>query len=119
MPVTSETTTRDNLIAGDFPLVTDAETLITGQNLTRGAVLGRITASGKLNLSLSAAVDGSEVPYAILAEDKDATAGDQPVTVYKTGEFSEGALTIGTGHTAASIKDGLRDRGIFLKATRA
>ena len=49
----------DRLIAGDdADLVTDVGVLITGQNLTRGAVLGKITASGKLNLSLSAAVFG-------------------------------------------------------------
>jgi hypothetical protein len=119
MPVTSETTGRDNLVAGDFPRVTDAETLVSGQNLARGAVLGKITASGKLTLSLSASGDGSQTPYAVLAEAKDASGGDAACVVYKTGEFSEGALTIGTGHTAASIKDGLRDKGIFLKATRA
>ncbi|MDH5528379.1 MAG: head decoration protein [Nitrospirota bacterium] len=119
MPVTTQATTRDNLIAGDFPLVTDAETLIAGQNLVRGAVVGKITVSGKLTLSAAAAVDGSEIPYAILAADTDATAGDSPCVAYKTGEFSEGALTLGVGHTLAAIKDGLRDRGIFLKATRA
>jgi len=117
MPITTQSTTRDNLIAGDFPLVTDAETLIVGQNLVRGAVLGQITASGKLTLSVLAAADGSEVPYAILSGDTDATAGDAPCVAYKTGQFSEGALTLGVGHTAGSIKDGLRDRGIFLQAT--
>jgi len=119
MPITVQSTTRDNLLAGDFPLVTDAEILVTGQNLVRGAVLGKITASSKRTLSVLAAGDGSEIPYAVLSGDTDATAGDAPCVAYKTGQFSEGALALGAGHTAATIKDGLRDRGIYLQATRA
>jgi len=110
----------DRLFAGDFPAETSPEVLITGQNLVRGAVLGRITASGKLNLSLSAAGDGSEVPFAILAHDTDATAADNTSTpVYLTGTFNEGALTLGAAHTVTSIKVALRDRGIFLKTAQS
>ena len=113
--MTTYTYTADTLLAGSFPLTTDSVTILTGQDLTRGAVLGRITASGKFILSLSAAGDGSETPYAVLAEDVDATAADKVATVYLTGEFNEDALTIGTGHTAAGIKPGLRANSIFLK----
>jgi len=112
----TESYTPDRLHAGDFPIRSEDGTLITGQNLTRGAVLGKITASGKLNLSLSAAGDGSEVPYAILSEDMDATAADKQVIVYLSGDVNQDSLTIGAGHTAASIKDGLRDKSIFLRA---
>jgi len=106
----------DRLVASDSDLVTDTGILITGQNLVRGAVLGKITASGKLNLSLSAAADGSQTPYAILAADTDATAADNDSTpIYIAGSFNEDALTIGTAHTAASIKDGLRALDIFLR----
>lgn len=105
----------DQLIAGNSHLlVTQPITLITGQNLTRGAVLGKITASGKYNLSLSAAVDGSEVPDLILAQDADATAADVAAIGYSRGDFIEEKLTIGTGHTADSIREGLRDKGIVL-----
>ena len=55
----------DKLIAGDMPLRSRPITLISGENLTRGAVLGKITSGGKYNLSLSAAGDGSETPDAI------------------------------------------------------
>ena len=108
----------DRLIAGDdADLVTDVGVLITGQNLTRGAVLGKITASGKLNLSLSAASDGSQTPFAILARDTDATSADNDSTpIYIAGSFNQDSLTIGTAHTAASIKDGLRALGIYLKS---
>lgn len=111
----TETYTADNLIAGDHPLVTESVTVLDGQTLTRGAVLGKITASGKVVLSLAAAVDGSEVPYAILAEDVTADGADEEATAYLSGEFNEGELTIGTGHTADSIRAGLRDLSIYLK----
>jgi len=106
----------DQLIAGPLQLVTDTVTLISGQTLTRGAVLGKITASGKYTLSLAAATDGSEVPSVILADDVDASGGDKLAGVYLAGEFNAGAMTFGTGHTAASTKDALRDAGIHLKS---
>ena len=70
--------------------------------------------SGKYLLSLAAAVDGSQVPDAILAEDCDASGGDKEAMVYERGDFIEDALTIGTGHTAATIREGLRTKGIFM-----
>jgi hypothetical protein len=110
------TDASDNLHGGDFPIRSVQATLITGQDLTRGAVLGKITSGGKLNLSLSAAGDGSEDVYGILAEDMDATAEDKTVTVYVAGDFNEDALTIGTGHTADSIRDAFRDLGIHIRS---
>lgn len=115
LTITSESYSPDNLLAGGFPIVTTEITVISGQNLVRGAVLGKITASGKYNLSLSAAGDGSEVPIAILSEDCDASGGDKVAIAYLTGEFNEDAITIGTAHTVASIRAGLRDLGIHLK----
>ena len=110
---------HDNLIGGDaVNAVTESIVLDTG-NLKRGAVLGRITANGKFVLSASAAADGSQAPVAILAEDADATAADQTTVAYLTGEFNTAALTLGAGHTIASITEGLRDRGIFLKTNHA
>lgn len=111
---TEGTYTPDSLHAGDFPIRTRKVTIITGQNVVRGAVLGRITASGKYNLSLSAAGDGSQTPIAILAEDVDATAADKEAVVYISGDFNSTALTLGTAHTVASITEGLRDLNIYL-----
>jgi hypothetical protein len=106
---------HDNLIAGTaVNMVTESIVLDTG-NLVRGSVLGKITATGKYVLSASAAVDGSQTPVAILAEDADATAADKTTIAYLTGEFNTAALTLGAGHTLDSIKAGLRDQGIFLK----
>ena len=105
----------DNLVAGITQLVSWDFTLVSGQNLKRGALLGRITASGKLTLSTSAAGDGSQTPFAILIDDTDASGGDVNCGVYVKGEFDENKVILGTGHTAASVRDALRDAGIYLK----
>ena len=114
--VTAEGTyAPDVLLAGEQPRVSKVVTIASSAALLRGAVLGRITASDKYILSLSAASDGSQVPKAILAADADASGGDVTAPVFFTGEFNEDALILGTAHTLASIRDGLRQIGIFLK----
>lgn len=111
----SETTyNHDRLIASDEQIAARKVTLIAGQNVVRGAVLGQITASLKVNLSASAAADGSQTPRFIAAEAVDATSGDKEILVYERGDFNENALTLGTGHTIASIREGLRALGIFI-----
>ena len=109
-----ETLTPDRLIGGAFPMATDSVTLISGQDLARGALLGKITASGKYTLSLSGASDGSETPEAILLDAVDASAGDKAAPIALTGQFNEDSVVYGTGHSKASVKAGLRDKGIFL-----
>lgn len=104
----------DRLIASDFPLLTVSITLISGQDLSRGAVLGKITASGKHTLSDDGAADGSETPDLILAEDTDASGGDVATIAYARGEFDENEITLGGAHTADSIREGLRAKGIHL-----
>jgi len=111
------TFTPDGIIAGEDDLQTRQITLISGQNLKRGAVLGKITASGKYTLSLAAAEDGSQTPAVILAEDTNATAGDKVSVAYFSGVFDENALTYGTGHSKASAREPLRDLGIKLQSS--
>lgn len=111
---TEGTYSPDNLFAGDYPVVSTKLTLVTGESVVRGEVLGVITASGKLAASLSAAVDGSQVPHCIAVEAVDATAADKEILVYLSGHFNASALTIGTAHTAASIREGLREKGIYI-----
>lgn len=114
---TEGTYSPDALVAGNHGLLVGRKvTIISGQNLVRGAVLGKITASGKYNLSLSAAADGSQTPDLILAEDCDATSGDQQAMAYARGDFNSAALTLGASHTVASITEGLRAKGITLLA---
>lgn len=109
----------DGLIAQNAHLLVDEQvTLISGQNLLRGAVLGRITASGKYTLSLSAAVDGSQVPAAILAVDTNATGGDKATVAYFRGDFQAHAVILGAAHTVASVKAALRTANIELISTQ-
>ena len=111
---TEGTTVPEKLLAGDYPRVGRKVTIGIAADLVAGTVLGKITASGKYIQSLSAAVDGSQVPEAILAEDAAAAAAEVEALIYETGDFNEAALTLGAAHTIASIRQGLRERGIFL-----
>jgi len=110
-----DTFTPDDLIAGDFPLMTRPIVLKSGQDLPRGAVLGEIGSTGTFVLSVAAATDGSEVPAAILVDDTDASAGDVASAAYDTGEFLGSALTLGAGHTLGTIRAPLRAVSIFLR----
>lgn len=105
----------DRLISGDTDdLVSRKVTLLSGQVLVRGTVVGQITSGGKYIKSLSAAVDGSQTPDGIVAQDADATSGDVEMLVFFGGRFNAHALTLGTAHTIASIREGLRAKGIVL-----
>ena len=89
-----ETHTEDNLVAGSTPAIaTEPGTLITGQNLARGALVGRITASGKLTECDNTAVDGSAVPVGIMVHAIDATAADKACQIYKAGCFRKASMT--------------------------
>ena len=95
----------------------DIETITveTNTTLTRGTVLGRITASGKYVISLNASSDGSEVAVAILAEDTVNTTGsaaDIKAVVYKKGTFNSLGVTFGAGQTVANTKDDLHNVSI-------
>ncbi len=112
---TEGTHVPDALIAGNAHLLVGRNvTIVSGQNLKRGAVLGKITASGKYALSASGASDGSQTPDLILAQDVDATDADQSAMAYARGDFAASAVTLGTGHTVASVTEGLRAKGITL-----
>ena len=87
-----------------------------GQTLLRGSVLGAITASGKLILSLNAAADGSQNAVAILCEDLDTTVGgnaDVAFHVLVHGRVNPEALVFGTGQTEANTKAAMRMAGIY------
>lgn len=102
-----------NILAGGT-YTTRKVTIISGQNLVAGAVLGKITASGKFNLSLAAAGDGSQSPDMVLAQDCNASGGDKEAIAYETAQVVGSALTLGASHTIASIRETLRDKGILI-----
>jgi len=109
----------NGLIAGSGDIVTRDITLTGAAALTAGAVLGMITATGLYQLSLAAAVDGSQVARAILVEAADSTGGNVNAPIYDAGEFDEAKLSFGTGHTAATVREDLRAVGIHLKQVLA
>lgn len=105
----------DQLIAGDLKVVTKPITLLTGTAYKRGHVLGKITASGKYTVALSASADGSQTPVAICVDDVDATAADQSGAAYAMGEFNGNALVLGTGITLAAATAALEAQNIYIK----
>lgn len=113
----AETYIPDQLIAGQHDLVTTTVTVLAGQVLQRGAVLGQITASGKYVLALSASADGSQNPSVIAADYIDASAGDVTGGVYQAGEFNGAAMTFGTGITLGAATAALRPLSIYIKGS--
>lgn len=73
-----------------------------------------VAANGEYRLSAAGASDGSQTPDLILAEPVDATTRDIEALAYERGDFNANALTLGAGHTVASIRDGLRAKGITI-----
>lgn len=70
----------------------EAITVISGQNLAAGTVLGKITASDKYTLHNNAASDGSESAVAILRDAVDASAGDAAGVITARDSEVDGAL---------------------------
>ena len=110
-------TSYDNLIVGGFDVLPEAITVASGENLVRGAVVGRVTADGKIRLADTGNVDGSETAYAVLLDDVDASAADRPGIIARTGVFNQRQLTFGTGHdeTTQATIDQLEARMIFMR----
>jgi hypothetical protein len=80
-------------------------TLLAGTNYRVGAVLGRITASGKMKLSTAAGTDGAQNAAAMLLDDVDATSADANAVVILRGPaiVSKAALVFD-----ASVDDGAK-----------
>jgi hypothetical protein len=95
------------------------------QTLRVGAVLGKVTATGKYKLAVAAAGDGSQTPVAVLIADvqgssKDITlaaATDTKALVLARGPVivADAALQLGTGITAAAAKAALAAVGITVE----
>lgn len=93
----------DEIEAGGIPVDTDFITVAQGQVLKRGAVLGRVTATGEYVLSAKAANDGSEKPVGILLFGVDATSGPKKCERFVAGRFFGTRLIRGAGFTVADI----------------
>lgn len=94
-------------LAGDFPVVTDSDTMKAGERAVEFEILCR-TADGITKATKDTAAD----VYGIAAADSDE---DGNVVVYLTGEFFADSLVYPTGTTAADFKAAFRKLNIFIK----
>ena len=78
MPVLTEPPSMGDILKYEVnPNYTrEVVTLLIGTNYPSGAVLGRITASGKYTLSPATGADGSQTPVAVLLYPVNATLAD-------------------------------------------
>jgi len=95
--ITTKTWTPTEIrgIADDGWFLALPGTIAAGNNVAKGTVLGKITASGKLapyDDAVSPA-NGLETAVGIAVEAVDATDNDKPCAVYVTGIFVESLLT--------------------------
>lgn len=76
---------------------------------------------GSLEVTLASrvAIDGSAEPYAVLAEDVDATLAPVLTSVYVEGEFSEDNVGYAAGDDADDWREPCRLIGIYLRPTVA
>ena len=85
------------------------ETLLSGENVVKGEVLGFVTASNKLMATVLAAVDGSEFARVIAAEAKDASAGDKTITVIIEGDIDDSLLVFNAAEGLTDVVAGQVD----------
>ncbi|GIO09662.1 hypothetical protein J31TS6_56900 [Brevibacillus reuszeri] len=117
----------DDLFAGGVKPPTAIAVIVKAGSgvITRGMVLGKLSQLGESDLYAGTPVmtpvdstktDGSEVPYAILADGEiDATAKDVRAVAYTDGEFNREALKFGGTDNIAKHESALRNIGIITK----
>lgn len=96
--------TPTQLLAGEAEVTTDIGKLVSGQNLAKYTVVGRITASGKLTQWTPGAADGSQVAIGILVHATDASGGDKAAQFYRSGIFNIDVLGWGAATTVQKYK---------------
>jgi len=112
--VTRETYEDKQLISGKFTYHVVPVTIAAGADLERGAILGKVTATGKYKLSAAAATDGSQTPVVILVEDAAAEAEDTEALVMITGSVVDTGLIYGAGHSHATVWEPLSKQSIYI-----
>ena len=90
---------------GNGTISRSTATLISGQNLVAGTVLGIITASSKLTRCAHGASDGSQSAIGVLFGDTNATAGDVAGVVYtsRLAELRSPHITFSSGASGGNI----------------
>jgi hypothetical protein len=103
MPVLTEGRYAGEFVVseGNGRISRETITVLSGQNLTAAAVLGKVTASGKYKALNPAAADGSEVAAGVLYDAVDASAADaEGVAIARLAEVNAAELVWPTGITA-------------------
>ena len=114
--ISTDNNVEDNLIADNqIDLQTEEITLLSGEVVTRGTVLGQVTASGKYRKAATGNGDGSETIKAVATRDKDASGGDVKMIAYFTGSFNKNAMDLSDFTVDEALKTTLRDQHIFLE----
>lgn len=115
------TVSYDNLVVGVevSPMVIGI-TLKGGNGvLSRGSVIGIITASGLGVIADKAATDGSQLAVGVLCDDIDTgiagTTANSIGSIYISGVLNEDALIFAEGTAFADYKRELRTLGIYTK----
>jgi len=85
-------------------------TIVSGQDLAAGTVVGKITATGKYKAYDDDNGDGSEAAAGILVCAVDATDGDLPgVIIDRDAEVKDDLLTWATSNDSTDITNGTAD----------
>lgn len=96
----------------NFTITAGGTPFVAGDSFTIAVAAGAST----WKKSVATAVDGSQIPSAILADDADASGGDVNGGLYLTGEFNENRVAYDGSFTLATLRDLLRNFNIFLKS---
>lgn len=95
--LTNAVFTPDNLIAGSFPLVTDTVTLLSGENRTRGALLGKQS----IGAATAAAKSGGNTGGGTLVMD----AATPVLANARTGIYTVVCTVAGTNSATFRVSD--------------
>lgn len=102
--------TGDFMLGAPGTIALEYGTLASGNNLTAGTVLGRVTSSGKLAPYDNTASDGTETAVGVLYDNVDATDADQAVTyVARLAEVQTDKLVWDVANDGAAQTAGLAD----------
>ncbi len=97
------------LSEADFTLSRDEITIVSGQNLVAGTVLGKITTGGKYKIYANGDGDGSQVAAGVLLNAVDATDGDKKGVIINDDAEVKGALLNWGTNDATGITAGTAD----------
>lgn len=111
----SESFAYENLLGGcQKPIVQRPGTIRLGEAFSRGAILGRLTATGEWQeAQFSNLANFSDMGIAV--EAVDSTSGRVNTTIYVEGEFNELHVQYFYANTADDWREALTPHGIYLR----